>query len=70
MLKSVDRLLNTRSILNPSTLCILEAFCLCLECNKSIFNNRFYLQTDGTVQARIYLVLIVILLWQCMMRKQ
>ena len=49
-IKSVERLLNTRSILNPPTLCILEAWRLCLECNNSVFNNKFYLQTDGTAQ--------------------
>ena len=49
-IKSVERLLNTISILNPPTLCILEALRLCLECNNSVFNNKFYLQTDGTAQ--------------------
>ena len=47
-IKSVERLLITRSILNPPTLCIFEALRLRLECNNSIFNNKFYLQTDGT----------------------
>ena len=59
-IKSVKRLLNTRSILNPLTLCILEALRLCLECNNSVF-NKFYLQTDGTAQDPICLVFIVIL---------
>ena len=49
-IKSVERLLNTRCTLNPPTLCILEALRLCLECNNSVFNNKFYLQTDGTTQ--------------------
>ena len=49
-MKSVERLLNTRSLLNPPTLCIFEALLLCLECNNSIFNNKFYIQTDGTAQ--------------------
>ena len=49
-IKSVERLLNTRSILNPPTSCILEALRLCLEYNNSIFNNKFYLQTDGMAQ--------------------
>ena len=49
-MKSVERLLNTRSLLNPLTLCILGALLLCLECNNSIFNNKFYLQTDRTAQ--------------------
>ena len=49
-IKSVKHLLNTRSILNPLTLCILEALHLCLECNNSVFNNKFYLETDATMQ--------------------
>ena len=49
-IKSVERLLNTRSILNPPTSCILEVLRLCLEYNNSIFNDKFYLQTDGTAQ--------------------
>ena len=49
-MKSVERLLKTRSLLNPLTLCILGALLLCLECNNSIFNNKFYLQTDRTAQ--------------------
>ena len=49
-IKSVERLLNTRSILNPPTLCILEVLRLCLECNNSIFNYKFYFTNrwDGT----------------------
>ena len=49
-IKSVERLLNTRHILNPPTLCILEALRLFLEYNNSIFHNKFYLQRDGTAQ--------------------
>ena len=49
-IKSFEHLLNTISNLNPPTLCILEALHLCLECNNFIFNNKFYLQTDGTAQ--------------------
>ena len=49
-IKRVERLLNTRSILNPPTLCILQFLRLCLECNNFVFDNKFYLQTDGTVQ--------------------
>ena len=40
-IKSVERLLNTRSILNPPTLYIPEASGLCLECNNYIFNFLF-----------------------------
>ena len=65
----VECLLNTRSILNPPTLCILEALRLWLECNNPIFNTNFYLETDMS-RAPICLALIVILLWQRMMRKQ
>ena len=50
-IKSVKCLLNTRSILNPPTLCVFEALHLCLECNNSIFNNKFYLQTDEIEQS-------------------
>ena len=57
-IKSVERLLNTRSTLNPPTLCILEALRLCLECNNSIFKNKFYLQTDGTAQSLPYVLLL------------
>ena len=49
-IKRIKHLLNTRSILNPLTLCILEALHLCLECNNSVFNNKFYLETDATMQ--------------------
>ena len=49
-IKSVELLLNTRSILSPPTLCIPEVLRLCLECNNYIFNNKFHLQTDGTAQ--------------------
>ena len=49
-IKNVECLLNTRSILNPSTFCILEALHKCFEYNNSIFNNKFYLQTDGTTK--------------------
>ena len=48
--EKLECILNTRSILNPSTLCILEALHRSLGYNNSIFNNKFYLQTDGMVQ--------------------
>ena len=48
--KNVECLLNTRSILNPPTFCILEALNKCLEYNNSIFNNKFYLQKNGTTK--------------------
>ena len=34
----------------PPVECILEGLELCLTCNNSIFNNRNFLQTDGTAQ--------------------
>ena len=34
----------------PPTECILEGLELCLTCNNSIFNNRNFLQKDGTVE--------------------
>ena len=37
-IKSVKRLLNTRSIPNPPSLCILAALRQCLESNNSIFH--------------------------------
>ena len=46
-MKCIECLLNTRSNLNPPTLCILEALHLCLECDTSLFNNKLYLQIDG-----------------------
>ena len=48
-MKRVECLLNTRSNLNPPTLCILEALHLCLECDTSLFNNKFYLKIDEMV---------------------
>ena len=35
---------------NPPTECILEALRLCLEFNNSVFNDKSFLQTDGTAQ--------------------
>ena len=49
-IKIVERFRNTRSILNPPTLYILQALRLCLECNNFILSNKFYLKTDGTAQ--------------------
>ena len=49
-IKSVQHLFNTRSNLNPPTLCVLEALRLCLECNIAIFDNNFSLRTDRAVQ--------------------
>ena len=34
----------------PPTDCIIEALKLCLESNNSVFNNKHFLQTNGTAQ--------------------
>ena len=35
---------------NSPTKCILEALRLCLECNNYVFNDKNFIQTDGTAQ--------------------
>ena len=47
-LEAVSEILHNRESDFPPTECILDALKLCLECNNSVFNNRFYLQVDGT----------------------
>ena len=47
-LGAVSRALDTREQLLPSTDCILEAVEICLKCNHSVFNEKFYLQVHGT----------------------
>ena len=47
-LGAVERALETRDQLLPSTNCILEAVEICLKCNHSIFKDKFYLQTHAT----------------------
>ena len=49
-LKSVKKVLESRSNQFHPSNCIIEALQLCLESNNSIFNNRHYLQSDGTAQ--------------------
>ena len=49
-IKAVKEMLNVRENKNPPTECILEALRLCLECNNSVFNDKNFLQTDGTAQ--------------------
>ena len=49
-LKSVKKVLESRSNQFPPSNCIIEALKLCLESNNSIFNNKHYLQSDGTAQ--------------------
>ena len=49
-LDAVKSVLLKRSTNTPLVECILEGLELCLTCNNSIFNNRNFLQTDGTAQ--------------------
>ena len=49
-IKAVKKVLNDRESKNPPTECILEALILCLECNNSVFNDKNFIQTDGTAQ--------------------
>ena len=49
-LKAVKSILDVRQDQFPPTACITEALKLCLECNNSIFNNKHFLQSDGTAQ--------------------
>ena len=49
-LKAVKSILDARQDQFPPTACNIEAFKLCLECNNSIFNNKHFLQSDGTAQ--------------------
>ena len=48
--QTVKNVLENRSDQFPTTDCISEALKLCLQYNNSIFNNKFYLQMDGTAQ--------------------
>ena len=47
---AVKKVLNGRESKNPPTECILEALRLCLECNNSVFNDKNFIQTDGTAR--------------------
>ena len=49
-LDAVKSVLLKRSTNTPPVECILEGLALCLTCTDSIFNNRNFLQTDGTAQ--------------------
>ena len=49
-IKAVERVLNDRESKNPPTECVLEALRLCLECNNSVFNDKTFIQTDGTAR--------------------
>ena len=49
-LKTVSEILESRVNKLPPTQYVIEALKLCLTCNNSIFNNKNFLQTDGTAQ--------------------
>ena len=49
-LKAVKSVLDTKQDQFPPTACIIEALKLCLECSISVFNNKHFLQSDGTAQ--------------------
>ena len=49
-IKVVKSILDARQDQFPSTACIIEALKLCLECDNSSFNNKHFLQSDGTTQ--------------------
>ena len=46
--EAVSETLENRETNFPPAECILGALKLCLECNNSAFNGKFYLQEDGT----------------------
>ena len=48
--KTVFKILQSHVNKFPPTQPVIEALELCLTCNNSIFNNKNYLQTDGTAQ--------------------
>ena len=47
-LQAISEILENRETNFPPAECILEGLKLCLECNNSAFNEKFYLQKDGT----------------------
>ena len=46
--KALSEILENRETYCPPAECILEEYKLCLECNNSAFNEKFYSQEDGT----------------------
>ena len=50
VIKAVKKVLNDRESKNPPTERILEALRLCLECNNSVFNDKSFIQINGTAQ--------------------
>ena len=49
-LKAVKSILDARQDQFSPTACIIIALKLCLECKNSIFNNKHFIQPDGTAQ--------------------
>ena len=49
-IKAVNKLLNNRESKDPPTECTGEALRIYLEYNNSVFNDKNYIQTDGTAQ--------------------
>ena len=49
--EAVSEILENRETNFPPVECILDALKLCLKCNNSVFNGKFYLQEDGTTMA-------------------
>ena len=47
-LHTLRSILNKRKIKKPSTSCITDGLRLCLYNNNSIFNNKHFIQTNGT----------------------
>ena len=47
-LETVSEILENRETDFPPAECIFEALELCLKCNNVVFNEKFYLQEDGT----------------------
>ena len=49
-LQACKNALEARKEQFPPALCIIEALEWCLKCNYSIFNEKHFLQNDGTAQ--------------------
>ena len=47
-LEDVSEILENRETNFPPAECILQALKLCLECNNSVLNEKFYFQEDDT----------------------
>ena len=63
-LGAVQKMLDARDIILPSTNCILEAVKNCLRNNHSVFSGKHYLQIHGTAMGPKMLVVMQIWLWE------